>query len=227
MNRVLVVDDDLPLRRTLDIGLRARGYDVVLAATGEDALSAAAQRPPDIVILDLGLPGMDGISVAKALREWTDAPIIVLSARGAESVKIAALDAGADDYVTKPFGMGELLARLRASLRRQQSVDGDPIVRTADFTIDLAAKKVTTIAGPVRLTRTEWQILEVLARNPDRLVMQDQLLTDVWGPNHQHQTHYLRIYLRRLRSKLEPEPSQPRYFITESGMGYRLVGVEQ
>ena len=227
MNRVLVVDDDLPLRRTLDIGLRARGYDVVLAATGEDALSAAAQRPPDIVILDLGLPGMDGISVAKALREWTDAPIIVLSARGAESVKIAALDAGADDYVTKPFGMGELLARLRASLRRTQSVDGNPIVRTPDFTIDLAAKTVTTIAGPVRLTRTEWQILEVLARNPDRLVMQDQLLTDVWGPNHQHQTHYLRIYLRRLRSKLEPEPSQPRYFITESGMGYRLVGVEQ
>ena len=227
MNRVLVVDDDLPLRRTLDIGLRARGYDVVLAATGEDALSAAAQRPPDIVILDLGLPGMDGIAVAKALRQWTDAPIVVLSARGAESVKIAALDAGADDYVTKPFGMGELLARLRASLRRTQSVEGDPIVRTPDFTVDLAAKTVTTVAGPVRLTRTEWQILEVLARNPDRLVMQEQLLTEVWGPNHQHQTHYLRIYLRRLRSKLEPEPSQPRYFITESGMGYRLVGVEQ
>jgi two-component system KDP operon response regulator KdpE len=227
VNRVLVVDDDLPLRRTLDIGLRARGYDVVLAATGEDALSAAAQRPPDIVILDLGLPGMNGIEVAKALREWTDAPIVVLSARGAESVKIAALDAGADDYVTKPFGMGELLARLRASLRRTQSVDGDPIVRTPDFTVDLAAKTVTTIAGPVRLTRTEWEILEVLARNPERLVMQEHLLTEVWGPNHQHQTHYLRIYLRRLRSKLEPEPSQPRYLITESGMGYRLVGVEQ
>ena len=227
MNRVLVVDDELPLRRTLDIGLRARGYDVTLAATGEEALSLAAQRPPDIVILDLGLPGMDGIAVAKGLRAWTDAPIIVLSARGAESVKVAALDAGADDYVTKPFGMNELLARLRAALRRIQSVDGDPVVRTASFTVDLSAKTVVAPAGPVRLTRTEWQILEVLARNPDRLVMQDQLLTEVWGPHHQHQTHYLRIYVGRLRRKLEPDPSHPRYFITEAGMGYRLIGVEQ
>ena len=226
MNRVLVVDDELPLRRTLDIGLRARGFDVDLAATGEEALAVAAQHPPDVIILDLGLPGMDGIEVAAALREWTDAPIIVLSARDAERVKVSALDAGADDYVTKPFGMAELLARVRAALRRTQSVDGNPFVVTPDFTIDLAAKTVATAAGPVRLTPTEWQVLERLARNPGRLVMQDHLLTSIWGPHHQHQTHYLRIYMSHLRQKLEPDPSRPRYLITEPGMGYRLVGVE-
>lgn len=226
MNRVLVVDDELPLRRTLDIGLRARGFDVDLAATGEEALAVAAQRPPDVIILDLGLPGMDGIAVAAALREWTDAPIIVLSARDAERVKVSALDAGADDYVTKPFGMAELLARVRAALRRTQSVDGNPLVVTPDFTIDLAAKTVVTADGTVRLTPTEWQVLERLARNPGRLVMQDQLLTSIWGPHHQHQTHYLRIYMSHLRQKLEPDPSRPRYLITEPGMGYRLVGVD-
>lgn len=226
MNRVLVVDDELPLRRTLDIGLRARGFDVDLAATGEEALAVAAQHPPDVIILDLGLPGMDGIAVAAALREWTDAPIIVLSARDAERVKVSALDAGADDYVTKPFGMAELLARVRAALRRTQSVDGNPLVVTPDFTIDLAAKTVVTAGGTVRLTPTEWQVLERLARNPGRLVMQDQLLTSIWGPHHQHQTHYLRIYMSHLRQKLEPDPSRPRYLITEPGMGYRLVGVD-
>ncbi|GAC1313070.1 MAG: response regulator [Acidimicrobiales bacterium] len=226
MNRILVIDDELPLRRTLDIGLRARGYDVDLAATGEEALAAAAQRPPDVIILDLGLPGMDGIAVAAELRKWSDAPIIVLSARDAERVKVAALDAGADDYVTKPFGMAELLARVRAALRRTQSVEGNPIVSTAHFTIDLAAKTVTMGTTPVRLTPTEWQVLDRLARNPGRLVMQHQLLTAIWGPNHQHQTHYLRIYMSHLRQKLEPDPSQPRYLITEAGMGYRLVGTD-
>jgi len=179
-----------------------------------------------VIILDLGLPGMDGIAVAAALREWTDAPIIVLSARDAERVKVSALDAGADDYVTKPFGMAELLARVRAALRRTQSVDGNPLVITPDFTIDLAAKTVVTAGGTVRLTPTEWQMLERLARHPGRLVMQDQLLTSIWGPHHQHQTHYLRIYMSHLRQKLEPDPSRPRYLITEPGMGYRLVGVD-
>jgi two-component system KDP operon response regulator KdpE len=223
MNRVLVIDDELPMRRTLDIGLRARGYEVDLAASGEQALELAARHHPDVVILDLGLPGIDGIEVAHALRGWSEVPIIVLSARGAEAVKVAALDAGADDYVTKPFGMDELLARLRAALRRGRPAEDVPIVATADFSVDLAAKRVTTAAGEVRLTPTEWQILEILVRQRGRLVSQTQLLKDVWGPSYQDEKHYLRIYLSQLRRKLEPEPSHPRYFITEPGMGYRFV----
>jgi two-component system KDP operon response regulator KdpE len=223
MNRVLVVDDELPMRRTLDIGLRARGYEVDLAATGEQALELAALHHPDVVILDLGLPGIAGIEVAQSLRGWSKVPIIVLSARGAEAVKVAALDAGADDYVTKPFGMDELLARLRAALRRSHPADEVPMVTTADFTVDLAAKRVTIRSGEIRLTPTEWQILEVLVRQPGRLVSQTQLLTEVWGPGYRDETHYLRIYMSQLRRKLEPEPSHPRYFITEPGMGYRFL----
>jgi two-component system KDP operon response regulator KdpE len=223
MSRVLVIDDELPMRRTLGIGLRARGYDVDLAATGEEALSVAARTRPDVVILDLGLPGIDGIQVAQALRGWTQVPIIVLSARGAESVKVAALDAGADDYVTKPFGMDELLARLRAALRRSHPAEELPVVRTTHFTVDLAAKRVTGPSGEVRLTPTEWQVVEVLARHRGRLVTQTQLLRDVWGPTYHDETHYLRVYLSQLRRKLEPDPSHPRYFITEPGMGYRFV----
>jgi two-component system KDP operon response regulator KdpE len=223
MSRVLVVDDELPMRRTLDIGLRARGYEVDLAATGEEALSVAARTHPDVVILDLGLPGLDGIQVAQALRGWTEIPIIVLSARGSEAVKVAALDAGADDYVTKPFGMDELLARLRAALRRSHPAEELPVVRTPDFTVDLAAKRVTGPCGEVRLTPTEWQVVEVLVRHRDRLVTQAQLLRDVWGPTYHDETHYLRVYLSQLRRKLEPDPSHPRYFITEPGMGYRFV----
>jgi two-component system KDP operon response regulator KdpE len=223
MSRVLVVDDELPMRRTLDIGLRARGYDVDLAATGEEALTVAARTHPDVVILDLGLPGIDGIEVAHALRGWTQIPIIVLSARGSESVKVAALDAGADDYVTKPFGMDELLARLRAALRRSHPAEELPVVRTADFTVDLAAKRVTGPSGEIRLTPTEWQVVEVLVRHRGRLVAQAQLLRDVWGPTYHDETHYLRVYLSQLRRKLEPDPSHPRYFITEPGMGYRFV----
>ncbi len=223
MSRVLVVDDELPMRRTLDIGLRARGYDVDLAATGEEALTVAARTHPDVVILDLGLPGIDGIQVAQALRGWTEIPIIVLSARGSESVKVAALDAGADDYVTKPFGMDELLARLRAALRRSHPAEELPVVQTADFTVDLAAKRVTGGSGEIRLTPTEWQVVEVLVRHRGRLVTQAQLLRDVWGPTYHDETHYLRVYLSQLRRKLEPDPSHPRYFITEPGMGYRFV----
>ena len=224
--RVLVVEDELPMRRTLDIGLRARGYDVDLAGTGEEALDLAARRHPDVVILDLGLPGMDGITVAQALRGWTQIPIIVLSARGTEAVKVAALDAGADDYVTKPFGMNELLARLRAALRRARPADELPVITTPDFSVDLAAKRITGRDGEIRLTPTEWQIVEVLVRHRGRLVTQAQLLRDVWGPAYHDETHYLRVYLSQLRRKLEPDPSHPRYFQTEPGMGYRFLGGE-
>ncbi|HVM64480.1 MAG TPA: response regulator transcription factor [Acidimicrobiales bacterium] len=223
MSRVLVVDDEAPMRRTLDIGLRAGGYDVALAATGEEALELAGRDEPDAVILDLGLPGIDGIQVAKGLRGWSTVPIIVLSARGTEPVKVAALDAGADDYVTKPFGMDELLARLRAALRRANPASDITTIRTPDFTIDLLAKTVTGQGGDVRLTPTEWQILELLVRNRGRLVSQGQLLRDVWGPEYRNETHYLRVYMSQLRRKLEPDPAHPRYFITEPGMGYRLM----
>src|ERR1700724_97236 len=174
VSRILVVEDELPMRRTLDIGLRARGYDVDLAATGEQALELARRRAPDVVILDLGLPGVDGIRVAQGLRGWSTVPIIVLSARGSEAVKVAALDAGADDYVTKPFGMDELLARLRAPRRRANPAHDVTTVRSADFVIDLLAKTVTVAAGEVRLTPTEWQIVELLVRHRGRLVSQAQ-----------------------------------------------------
>jgi two-component system KDP operon response regulator KdpE len=223
MSRVLVVDDEAPMRRTLDIGLRAGGYEVALAATGEEALALAGRDAPDAVILDLGLPGIDGIQVAKGLRGWSAVPIIVLSARGTESVKVAALDAGADDYVTKPFGMDELLARLRAALRRANPAFDITTIRTPDFAIDLLAKTVTGPTGDLRLTPTEWQILELLVRNRGRLVSQGRLLRDVWGPEYRNETHYLRVYMSQLRRKLEPDPAHPRYFITEPGMGYRLM----
>ena len=222
MSRVLVVEDELPMRRTLDIGLRAHGYDVEVAATGDEALTFAHRQPPDVVILDLGLPGIDGINVAKALRSWSRVPIIVLSARGAEGVKVAALDAGADDYVTKPFGMNELLARIRAALRRSDTSDQTTVISTADFTIDLAAQRVTNGRGEVRLSPTQWHLVEVLARNRGRLVAQQQLLAEVWGPGHENAGHYLRIFMAQIRQKLEPDPTHPRYFKTEAGRGYRF-----
>jgi two-component system, OmpR family, KDP operon response regulator KdpE len=223
VSRVLVVDDELPMRRALGIGLRARGYEVDLAENGAQGLELAARHHPDVVILDLGLPDMDGVDVAHALRGWTNVPIIVLSARESEGVKVAALDAGADDYVTKPFGMDELLARLRAALRRAAPAEEAPVVTTPDFTIDLASKQVHRDGSEIRLTPTEWHVVELLVRNRGKLVTQQQLLQQVWGPEYQRETHYLRFYLSQIRRKLEPEPSQPRYFITEPGMGYRFV----
>jgi len=224
LSRVLVVDDETGLRRALAINLRARGYEVSAAADGAAALAAAAQHPPDAVVLDLGLPDMDGTEVIEGLRGWTQAPIIVLSARAGEPDKVAALDAGADDYVTKPFGMDELLARLRAALRRQAPDAAAPVVRTAAFTIDLAAKTASTAgAGAVRLTPTEWHLLEVLVRNSGRLVGQRQLLQEVWGPQYERETNYLRVYIAQLRRKLEADPSKPRHLLTEPGMGYRFV----
>jgi two-component system KDP operon response regulator KdpE len=222
VTRILIVEDEAQLRRALGINLRARGYDVGTAADGTTALVAAGRQPPDLVILDLGLPDMDGVEVVHGLRGWSAVPIIVLSARDAQVDKVAALDAGADDYVTKPFGTDELLARIRAALRRAAPADTDPVVETAAFTVDLAAKRVTTPNGEIRLTPTEWHLLEILARNPGKLVGQKQLLQEVWGPAYTTETNYLRVYMAQLRHKLESDPSRPRHLITELGLGYRL-----
>ncbi|MET0144538.1 MAG: response regulator [Ilumatobacteraceae bacterium] len=224
MTRVLVVDDEAPIRRAMAANLRARGYDVDLAETGDEALVSAARHHPDVVLLDLGLPGMDGLEVIDGLRGWTQVPIVVLSARGTERDKVAALDAGADDYVSKPFGMDELLARLRAAVRRSAGAPDAAVVVTDDFTVDLAAKRVLgRDEQAVRLTPIEWNLLEVLVRNADKLVSQRQLLQEVWGPSYGDESNYLRVHLAHLRSKLEPDRAHPRYFITEPGMGYRFV----
>jgi len=221
--RILVVDDEPQIVRALGINLKALGYRVDTAASGEEALRKAANHRPDTVILDLGLPGIDGIEVIRGLRGWTMVPIIVLSVRDAEREKIAALDAGADDYVTKPFGMGELLARLRAALRRESAAEDDhPVVETDHFVIDLSTKRVTAAGEEIRLTPTEWGIVEMLVRHRGKLVTQTQLLKEVWGPQYGEETNYLRVFMAQLRRKLEPKPSKPRYFITEPGMGYRF-----
>jgi two-component system, OmpR family, KDP operon response regulator KdpE len=224
VSRVLVVDDDPGLRRALAINLRARDYEVDVVADATAALACAARRPPDVVVLDLGLPDMDGTEVIHGLRGWTRAPIIVLSARTHQGDKVDALDAGADDYVTKPFGMDELLARLRAALRRASRSEPQPILETDDFTVDLAAMQARTTDGtPIRLTPTEWHVLEVLVRHEGKLVGHRQLLQDVWGPAYGTETNYLRVYIAQLRRKLEPDPSRPRHLITEPGLGYRFV----
>jgi two-component system KDP operon response regulator KdpE len=222
MTRVLVVDDDRALLRALAINLRARHFDVETASDGATALRHAASAPPDVVVLDLGLPDIDGVEVVEGLRGWTSVPIIVLSARDTQSAKVDALDAGADDYMTKPFGMDELLARIRAALRRAAPEPAEPVVRTPDFSIDLAAKVVTRDGAQVRLTPTEWHVLELLVRNTGKLVTQQQLLREVWGPAYGDETTYLRVYLARLRRKLEPVPSRPAYLVTEPGLGYRF-----
>jgi two-component system, OmpR family, KDP operon response regulator KdpE len=224
VTKVLVIDDEAPILHALRINLAAREYEVSTAADGSTGLAAMARDRPDVLILDLGLPDMDGTDVIRGVRGWTSTPIIVLSAWGQESQKVAALDAGADDYVTKPFGMDELLARLRAAVRRAAPAPAEPVVTTDDFTVDLSAKRVTlTGAGAdVRLTPTEWQLLEVLVRHPDRLVTQRQLLQEVWGPGYLNEASYLRVYVANLRRKLEPSPSRPRYLLTEAGMGYRF-----
>jgi two-component system, OmpR family, KDP operon response regulator KdpE len=222
VTRVLVVDDEVQIRRALDINLRAHGYDVALASSGEEALTEAAANAPDLVLLDLGMPGLDGVDVIRGLRGWTSIPIIVLSARHTDVSKVAALDAGADDYITKPFSINELLARLRASLRRHHPAPEEPVVETPDFSVDMVNRRVTRAGEPVHLTPTEWQIVERLARNPGRLVTQRQLLQDVWGPQYETETNYLRVHLAAIRRKLEPDPGQPRYFLTEPGIGYRF-----
>jgi two-component system KDP operon response regulator KdpE len=222
MMRVLVVDDEPQMRRALTINLNARGYDVDVASTGEEALRRAASSPPDAVLLDLGLPGIDGTDVVRGLRGWSSVPIIILSARDAERDKVAALDAGADDYVTKPFGINELLARLRAALRRRQPISDATVIQTEAFTVDLGASRVWRGDKEIHLTPIEWQLLGHLVGNPGRLLTQRWLLQQVWGKEYAKETSYLRVYLAGLRRKLEPNPSQPRYFITAPGMGYRF-----
>lgn len=223
MTRVLVIDDEPQILRALRINLSVRGYEVSTASTGTAALEAAAENPPDIVVLDLGLPDVDGIEVLARLRGWLSAPVIVLSARIDSAEKVQALDAGADDYVTKPFGMDEFMARLRAAVRRAAPTSSDePLIETAAFTVDLAAKKVTRHGAEVHLTPTEWGMLEMLVRNRGKLVGREELLKEVWGPRYGTETHYLRVYLAQLRRKLEDDPSHPRHLLTEAGMGYRF-----
>jgi len=221
--RVLVVDDEPALARALAINLRANGWEVVTAADGRGALVAAAERHPDVVVLDLGLPDMDGTEVIAGLRGWTSVPIVVLSARQHGEDKVEALDLGADDYVTKPFAMNELLARLRAAVRRsQEAASTTSVVEVGDLVIDLARKRVTRAGADVRLTPTEWAFLELLARNVGRLVDRQQILREVWGPAYAHETHYLRVYAAQLRRKLEDDPAHPRHLVTTSGLGYTL-----
>jgi two-component system KDP operon response regulator KdpE len=229
VTRVLVVDDEPQLLRALRINLRARDYEVHVAATGKEALALAASHPPDLVVLDLGLPDLDGVEVIHGLRGWTDVPVIVLSGRAGSSDKVEALDAGADDYVTKPFGMDELLARMRAVSRRSGAAETapDPVVRFGDVTVDLAAHLVTRADAdgstrPVRLTPTEWHLLEVMVRQPGKLLSRRYLLTEVWGPAYVEQPTNLRVYMAQLRRKLEPDPGRPRYLLTEPGMGFRF-----
>jgi two-component system KDP operon response regulator KdpE len=218
--RVLVVDDEPAMLRALRINLRVRKYDVATAATGQEALAEAGHRPPDAVILDLGLPDLDGIEVIRRLRGWSRAPVIVLSGRAGPGDKIAALDAGADDYVTKPFSMGELLARLRAALRRDAAAL--PVrVRIGTREIDLAAHTVLDGSKVVPLTPTQWRLLEILLRHPGQLVATQRLLTEIWGPGYERYTNYLRVHMSGLRRKLETDPSRPRHLLTEPGMSYR------
>jgi len=246
VTRVLVVDDEPQILRALRINLRVRQYEVLTAASGAEALEVAGHHPPDLVILDLGLPDLSGIDVIHGLRGWTTAPIVVLSGRADSTDKVEALDAGADDYVTKPFSMDELLARMRAAVRRSGVPDEQPRVQLGDLVVDLAAKRVERPApatastgsgtggpgagpdgdgadpgGDIRLTPTEWHLLEVLLRHPGQLLSQQQLLTEVWGPGYGSATGNLRLYMAQLRRKLEPDPARPRWLITEPGMGYR------
>ena len=219
---VLVVEDEPGLLRALTINLRARSYEVHPAATAEVAVDRATEHPPDLVVLDLGLPDLDGIDLIRALRSWSTSPILVLSGRSDSTDKVEALDAGADDYVTKPFGMDEVLARLRALGRRAAVTEDQPVVTFGEVTVDLAARKLHRGADEVRLTPTEWKLLEVLVRSPGVLISRQRLLTEVWGPGYENAQGNLRLYMGQLRRKLEATPSHPRHFLNEPGMGYRF-----
>ncbi|WP_267420137.1 MULTISPECIES: response regulator [unclassified Curtobacterium] len=223
--KVLIADDDPQLVRALGVTLTARGYDVVTARDGRAAIDAVITERPDIVMLDLGMPRLDGIGVLQGIRAWSQVPVLVLSGRTDSADKVDALDAGADDYVTKPFQMDELLARLRAlGRRRVVATEETPSIAIGPLLVDLVAKQVTSTEGPaIRLTPTEWRLLEVLVTNPDRLMTREMLLTEVWGPTHGNDSGYLRLYMAQLRRKLEPDPAHPRYLVTESGMGYRFT----
>jgi two-component system KDP operon response regulator KdpE len=220
--RVLVVDDEPQILRALQTTLRGAGYDVVTAATAEEALTVAAVQPPEAVILDLVLPDGSGVEVCRELRTWTSVPILILSAVGEEREKVAALDAGADDYVTKPFGVDELLARLRAAMRRA-GPPGDPVLLIGELVIDLEKRTVAMAGKPVQLTPHEFSMLRLLALNEGKLLTHQAILREVWGPAYQVESHYLHVYVSQLRRKIEPIPTRPRYLLTEPGAGYRLV----
>lgn len=224
--KILIADDDPQILRALRVTLSARGYEIVTAANGIEAVNAAIKHHPDLFMLDLGMPELNGIEVIQGLRGWTTAPILVVSGRTGAADKVEALDAGADDYVTKPFSIDELLARIRALTRRVPNPDASPLTVVANVTIDLAARSITRANpnGPelVRLTPTEWEVLDILVRNAGNLVTRQRLLTDIWGSEHITDTGYLRLYIAQLRKKLEPDPSHPRFILTESGMGYRF-----
>ena len=223
MTRILIIEDEPALARALAITLNARGYETDVAVTGAAGLDLVASSHPDLILLDLGLPDLDGMTILAAVRGWSQVPVVVLSARQTSYDKVAALDAGADDYVSKPFAMDELLARIRAATRRAAGAEADPLVVTDSFTIDLAARIVTRDGQPVRLTPTEWRLLEILARNAGRIVTQKELLRELRGPDLDRESHYLRVYLAQLRRKLEPDPARPRHLLTDPGIGYRLV----
>jgi two-component system, OmpR family, KDP operon response regulator KdpE len=220
---VLVVDDELQIRRLLRVCLESNGYRVIEAGTGKEAISEAAQRRPDVVVLDLGLPDMEGVMVLKRLREWSRVPVVVLSVRDREEDKIAALDNGADDYVTKPFGTGELLARLRVAQRHASPGPEKSVFRSGKLEVDLTSRIVRLDGLVVKLTATEYSLLRLLVNNAGKVLTHGQILREVWGPNYVEQTHYLRVYIAHLREKLESEPSKPRLISTEPGVGYRFM----
>ena len=225
--KILIADDDPQILRALRITLTARGYDVETASDGTEALRLAVDKHPDLIVIDLGMPGLTGIEVIEAVRGWSQLPILVVSGRSDSLDKVDALDAGADDYVTKPFAADELLARIRALSRRVPSATDEPVITFADVVVDLSARTVTRAGQPVRLTPTEWRLLEVLVRNPDRLVTRETLLTEVWGPQYTTDTGYLRLYIGQLRKKLEATPGEPAHLLTEAGMGYRFVAASK
>jgi len=224
--RILIADDDPQILRALKVTLRARGYEIITADDGAEALEMAANHRPDLVMLDLGMPKLDGVEVIAGLRGWTQVPILVVSGRSDAADKVDALDAGADDYVTKPFAIDELLARIRALTRRVVNPGDDPIVEFGEVSVDFTAKQIMkrnrTKREPIRLTPTEWRILDILVHNPGKLVTREDLLTQIWGPFHTKDTGYLRLYFAQLRKKLEPIPGEPRYLVTVLGMGYRF-----
>jgi len=219
----LVIDDELQIRRLLRVCLETKGYKVIEAATGQEGIAQAAQYPVDVILLDLGLPDMDGVAVLKRLREWTRVPVVVLSVRDREDDKIAALDNGADDYVTKPFSTGELLARVRVAQRHAQPAPENAVFRSGSLEVDLAARTVSVRGKQVKLTATEYSLLRLFAQHAGKVLTHRQILREVWGPNYLEQTHYLRVYMTHLREKLESDPAKPTLLITEPGVGYRLV----
>ncbi len=221
--RVLIVDDEPQIRKLLKVSLGAHGYDIHEAVSGKEALTQAASVKPDLVILDLGLPDIDGKEVVNRLREWSDVPILILTARDQEKEKIDALDAGADDYITKPFSIGELLARIRVSVRRAAHTGDEPVIQCGDLSIDLAQRRVTIEAQEIKLTPTEYDIIKILAQNAGKVLTHRQLLKSVWGDTYSEDTHYIRVYIGQIRRKIEANPTQPKYIITESGVGYRLM----